>query len=194
MSVSSTTCVQGVVLILINERATMSGNECTMRYIYISQGEKGERYQDKMKAKGEHLMNPWNPKTEEGGGVNQSSSATTVMMERIDHAINASSLNRRASSSSIPDTSAERAEPSYIFMTSGEGGGDRGAVSRSDIIERRRVRPNTVPDILRRKLTIDVDVESGVDGLGGGKVDPLVFSLLRKVVRRRVATWPSVAE
>ena len=114
--------------------------------------------------------------------------------KRSDH-INASSLSRRASSSSIPDVSAERPGPSYIFMTRGGGsGGDRGAASRSDTIERRRVRPNNVLDILRRKLTIDVDVESGDDGLGGGKVDPLLFSLLRKAVRRGGAARPSVAE
>jgi len=50
----------------------MSGNECTMRYIYISQGEK-EIIKTKTKVNGERSMDPWNPKTEEGGGVNQSS-------------------------------------------------------------------------------------------------------------------------
>jgi len=101
----------------------------------------------------------------------------------MDHAKNASSLNRRTSSSTIADASAERVGPSYIFTISGDRGGDRGAVSRSDTVEERRVRPNKEPDILRRKLTIDVDLESAEDGLGA-RVDPLLFSLLRRAVRR----------
>ena len=79
------------------------------------------------------------------------------------------------------------------MIASRGGGGDRGAASRSETIERRRVRPNKVPDTLR-KLTIDVEVESKDDGLGGRRVDPLVFSLLRKAVRREVAARSSVAE
>ena len=83
------------------------------------------------------------------------------------------------------------------MIASGGGGGGRGAASRSDAIERRRVRPNKVTDTLRRKLTIDVDVESGDDDLTGERVDDLlvfmVFSLLRKAVRRGAAARPSVA-
>lgn len=112
----------------------------------------------------------------------------------MDYVKNASSLNRRASSSSILDASAERPGPLYIFITGVdgvEGVDDRGAV---DTVERRRVRRNKEPDILPRKLTIEVDVESGDDGLKGGKVDPLVFSLLRKVARRVVVAGPSAVE
>lgn len=75
-----------------------------------------------------------------------------------------------------------------------EGGGNRGSESRSDAIERRRVRLNKAPDTLRRRLTIEVDVESGDDVLGGARVDALVFNLVRKAVRREVTAWPSVAE
>jgi len=41
---------------------------------------------------------------------------------------------------------------------------------------------------------MDVDVESGDDGLRGGTVDPLVFNLPRKAVRRGVAARTSFAE
>jgi len=121
----------------------------------------------------------------------------------MDHDIKASSLNRRASSSSILDASTKRLGPSYIFITDGEGGGD-GVVTAgvatvgdgtvgggTNTVWGRRDRRNKEPDILPRKLTIDVDVGSTDVGLIGGKVDPLVFSLLRRAVRRGVAAWSS---
>jgi len=113
-------------------------------------------------------------KEEEVESKFRSSSATAALM---DHVRNASSLNRRASSSTIPDASAERVVRSYIFTISGDGGGDRGVASRCDTVERGRVRPNKEPDILRRRPTIDADFESAEDDVGPS-VDPL--SLVRR--------------
>jgi hypothetical protein len=111
----------------------------------------------------------------------------------MDHVINASSLSRRASSSMIPDASAESSRRSYIFMASGEGGGDRGVTGVTlDAVELVRVRPNKEPDIVRRKFTIDVDFESAE----GGVVSPLLLSLLRRApgVRRGAVPRPSPVE
>jgi hypothetical protein len=47
----------------------------------------------------------------------------------MDHFKNASSHNRRASSSTIPDTSERSSRRSYIFTTSGKGEG-KGGVDR----------------------------------------------------------------
>ncbi len=53
---------------------------------------------------------------------------------------------------------------------------------------------NNELDTSRRKLTIDVGLESTEDSLGGARVDPLLFSLLRKAVRRLGVERPSVVE
>ena len=94
------------------------------------------------------------------------------------HVMNASSLNRRISSSSIRDASSTMVEPLCTLTSSGEGGGDRlvmvAPTGDRDIVVRARGRLNKAFVNVRRKLIIVADFETSAEG-GWSSVIARVF-------------------